>query len=103
MADTTTAAIGAGIQVILQATATALGGTGASYVAQLLGAFAAAEPAIVAGIASAEPFIAAGVALIQSGGAPDDAAWTAQLAALTAQTAAIDNQVAADEAAQPGT
>jgi hypothetical protein len=96
-----TSAIGADIQTLLQVAAAALSGTGATYVAQLLGAFAAAEPAIVSGIASAEPFIAAGVALIQSGGAPDDAAWTAQLAALSAQTSAIDNQVTADEAAQP--
>ncbi|HTJ56693.1 MAG TPA: hypothetical protein VL418_03900 [Devosiaceae bacterium] len=102
MSDSTTSAIGADIQEALTVAAAAAGGLGATYVAQLLGAFAAAEPAIVSGVASAEPFIAAGVSLIESGGAPDDAAWTAQLAALSAQTTAIDNQVAADEAAQPG-
>lgn len=93
--------IGADIGALLAAAANVAGGTGATYVAQLLTAFAAAEPAIVSGIASAEPFIAAGVSLIESGGAPTDEMWAAQLTALGAQTSAIDSQVAADEAAQP--
>lgn len=99
----TVSTIGADIGALLAAAANVAGGTGATYVAQLLTAFAAAEPAIVSGIASAEPFIAAGVSLIESGGAPTDEMWAAQLTALGAQTSALDSQVAADAAAQPDT